>query len=110
MEPIAREQIMARYQAHAQRFDALARRAASHSPPGNVVPAADEDGQLTARELEVIEWAANGLTDAEIGARLFLAPFTGKVKSGRMLYDRLGTLGQEGIINLADFAPQPVGA
>jgi DNA-binding CsgD family transcriptional regulator len=97
MEPHARERILARYRAHAERFDILAGRAASSRLSENrffgVQASRDFSeplaGQLTAREHEVLHAAADGLTDEEIGARLFIHAFT--VKSHlKHIYAKLG--------------------
>jgi two-component system response regulator DevR len=46
--------------------------------------------QLTAREIQLLEHLAQGLTDQEIAERLFISPRTVQTQMAR-LYDKLGT-------------------
>jgi DNA-binding NarL/FixJ family response regulator len=73
-----------------RRFDAAAARRGAHAEPVSesvVRPA--EPGSLTPRELEVLELAAAGLTNREIGQRLILAEDTVKSVVKKLLA-RLG--------------------
>jgi DNA-binding NarL/FixJ family response regulator len=47
-------------------------------PPGPAAPAAGEEERLTARQLEVLDLVAQGLSYKEVGARLWLSPRTVK--------------------------------
>jgi len=49
------------------------------------VAAPPELGTLTEREREVLELVAEGLTNAEIGARLYMSPLTAKTHVSRIL-------------------------
>jgi DNA-binding NarL/FixJ family response regulator len=53
--------------------------------PADVVPAADGLPDLSAREREVLELLAEGLTNNEIGARLYISPITVRNHVSRIL-------------------------
>ncbi len=53
---------------------------------GNGTPSAPELDVLTARERQVLALIAEGLTNAEIGERLFITPGTAKVHVARLLH------------------------
>ena len=84
LSPLARpsrEELLARFEKRSAEFDAIARRrggaqlAAVDALP---IQAAPQTGQLSDREVEVIDLVANGLTNGEIGKRLFLSEETVK--------------------------------
>jgi LuxR family maltose regulon positive regulatory protein len=54
----------------------------------SAAPSADVE-LLSERELEVLRHIATGLTNREIGARLYLSPYTVKAHA-RSIYDKLG--------------------
>jgi DNA-binding NarL/FixJ family response regulator len=60
----------------------LLERVARTSAPAAAPP---ELGTLTEREREVLELVAEGLTNAEIGARLYMSPLTAKTHVSRIL-------------------------
>jgi DNA-binding NarL/FixJ family response regulator len=72
-----------RAEAALARADDIAARLSA--PPA---PAA-ETGGLTAREIEVLRLVAQGLTDAEVGGRLFISPRTVS-QHLRSIYNKLG--------------------
>lgn len=66
----------------------LARRAGLAADPAGSVPdsgAAEDLASLTARERQVLELVAEGLTNAEIGRRLFISPKTASVHVSAIL-------------------------
>jgi DNA-binding CsgD family transcriptional regulator len=98
----ARERIMARYREHTVRFDALAKRASPPTTP--TVSAISRVGvakeQLSIREFDVLRLVAEGLTDAEIGKRLFIQ--SDSVKSHlRRIYPKLGARNRAHAVGLA---------
>lgn len=94
MEVIAREEVLARYEARVREFERIAARrpAQLHSEP--VSPLLPSDfADLSAREVEVLVLIAEGMTDAEIGSSLFLAPYTIKSHIKKLL-PKLGARGR----------------
>jgi ATP/maltotriose-dependent transcriptional regulator MalT len=65
---------------HADRAAALLRELGAGTPPGPRVP-----GELTRREHEVLELLSHGLSNGEIGGRLFISPKTVEHHVGRIL-------------------------
>ena len=59
---------------------------ATNSATDNARPAAPPLDVLTERERQVLRLVADGLTNAEIGERLFITPGTAKVHVARLLY------------------------
>ena len=78
-----------------EQLEALARRArftgllSSAAGPEDGAPAADHRMGLTDRELEVLELLAQGLTNRQIGERLFMATKTASVHVSR-IFTKLG--------------------
>jgi DNA-binding NarL/FixJ family response regulator len=66
------------------RADRLAARLAIAKPPAGSYPAG-----LTAREAEVLQLVAQGLTDAQVAERLFVSPRT-VGQHLRSIYNKLG--------------------
>jgi DNA-binding CsgD family transcriptional regulator len=84
MSPKEREAALAAYRLHAQQFNAIAanraRRAsvsANTDPADRAVSRRASDG-LSGREVEVLRLVASGLSNIEVGARLFIAEETVK--------------------------------
>ncbi|WP_439859271.1 response regulator [Pseudomonas sp. MBLB4136] len=78
-KPIHPEQVLARVASHLRTARTLrqARQAAQPAPDGEAARAAlTRRYQLTARELEVLEWVACGKTNRDIGEILGLSPRT----------------------------------
>jgi DNA-binding NarL/FixJ family response regulator len=71
-----------------------------------VTPAPPELDVLTERERQVLELVAEGLTNAEIGERLFIAPGTAKVHVARLLY-KLGARDRIQLVIIAHRAGLP---
>ena len=79
MDSRTREQILERYRAHAARFAELAGRPDRGEPApemGWASPGAG--GQPTARQLEILQLIADGLSNGEIARRLFITEETCK--------------------------------
>ena len=72
-----REQILERYRAHADRFEALAR--PDHGePPADGWGPANASTPPTPRQLEILQLIADGLSNREIAERLFITEETCK--------------------------------
>jgi DNA-binding NarL/FixJ family response regulator len=104
--PRSRAELLARYQARSAEFDAIARRRRPDSSlavgEALFAPGSEDPGrtQLSERELAVIDLIANGLTNSEIGKRLFLAEET--VKSHlRNILAKLGARNRAHAVALA---------
>lgn len=86
MDQTERQRLLSAYEAHSVAFEWTARR--RHRPGSNihlVPPVPTEATTLTTRELEVLTLVAEGLTDIEIGSRLFIAAFTVKSHIKKLL-------------------------
>ncbi|RRS01891.1 response regulator [Glycomyces terrestris] len=57
-------------------------------------------GDLTERELEILRWVATGLTNDEIGGRLFISPATVRTHVGKLLA-KLGARDRAGLVAIA---------
>ncbi|MEV6850673.1 response regulator transcription factor [Actinoplanes sp. NPDC051411] len=76
---------------------------------GTVTPTRPELDVLTNRERQVLSLVAGGLTNAEIGKRLFITPGTAKVHVARLL-SKLGARDRVQLVIIAHragLAPQP---
>jgi len=74
-----RKRILSRYINHSRRFDAVAARRGDGS--AEIIPfrpARELEQEPTAREIEVLQLISEGLTNCEIGKRLFLSEETVK--------------------------------
>jgi LuxR family transcriptional regulator, maltose regulon positive regulatory protein len=79
MNEAQRSKVMENYAGHLARFDAAARRARIGSTVVPVItPLPQIEGELTRRELDVLQLIADGLTDRAISERLFIAADTVK--------------------------------
>jgi DNA-binding NarL/FixJ family response regulator len=83
-----RAAVLSRLEQHYARFDLAARRldgqtGGSHIAPAPVLPEASQD--LTARELDVLQLVAEGLTDREIAAELLIGDQTVKSHVRRVM-------------------------
>ena len=57
-------------------------------------------GELTERELEILRWVATGLSNEEIGRRLFISPATVRTHVGRLL-SKLEARDRAGLVAIA---------
>ncbi|MQM24499.1 response regulator [Glycomyces albidus] len=57
-------------------------------------------GDLTEREQEILRWVATGLTNDEIGERLFISPATVRTHVGKLLA-KLGARDRAGLVAIA---------
>jgi DNA-binding NarL/FixJ family response regulator len=71
-----RERILRRYRAHSEQFDELAARHRLGAEPFEQPAASGEPWEPTSRQLEVLQLIADGLSNAEIGKRLWLSEET----------------------------------
>jgi LuxR family maltose regulon positive regulatory protein len=82
-------QVIGAHRAYARQLLAAFGEAPAASPPREAGEPADHAEPLTQREIDILRLIAQGLSNAEIGAQLFLAP--GTVKSYTYsLYGKLG--------------------
>ena len=79
MDEAERSKVMENYAGHVARFDAAARRARIGSTVVPVItPLPPLAGDVSRRELDVLQLIADGLTDSAICQRLFIATDTVK--------------------------------
>jgi DNA-binding NarL/FixJ family response regulator len=84
MDVAERERILGTYRDYRRRFEAAAGRAGRGNAPVILLPVVSQLEPTTC-EIEVLQFVADGLTNGEIGERLFLAEETVKSRMRQVL-------------------------